>query len=159
WTMPKLEILNGKAAGLIVELSGSTFTLGNRRNASVEIKDPWVSFNHAQITKSGDSFFVADARSKSGTFVNDKRVDRNPVALSPNDKISLGKTEIRFLDDRPATQTASASPAAPSSATSATSAASAPPAAPPTELLEKIARLERELGQAQHDLKSLRETH
>ena len=37
--------------------------------ASVELKDPWVSFNHAVITRDGDRYFVADAHSRNGTFV------------------------------------------------------------------------------------------
>ena len=72
--MPKIEIRNGKASGQVVELSGSMTTLGNRRSATVEIRDSWVSFNHAQITRQGDRFFVADMGSKSGTTVNGRKI-------------------------------------------------------------------------------------
>src|SRR5438477_5950114 len=97
--MPKLEIRSGKASGKIVDLTGSTITLGNRRNATVELKDAWVSFNHAQITRQGDRYFIADAHSRAGTFVNDRRIDRQPVPINPGDKILLGKTEIVVVGD------------------------------------------------------------
>ena len=161
--MPKLEIQSGKAAGRVVDLglASSTITLGNRRNASVEIKDPWVSFNHAQITSQGDQYFITDARSKSGTFVNAQRVAQTPVRLAPGDKILLGKTEIRFVAEAGA---AAPKPNAPET----TAAAAAAPASTeaPTATLEVINRLkeqvashERELGQAQNDLRVLREQH
>jgi hypothetical protein len=151
--MPKLEIKSGKAAGHTVDLSGSTVTLGNRRNATVELKDPWVSFNHAKITREGDRYFIADMRSKAGTFLNQKRVDA-PTPLSAGDKILLGKTEIHFIADGPAAPAPSA-PAA-SAAAPALVVEEAPPA-PPAELLERLASLERDLAAAQKDAKNLRE--
>jgi predicted nucleic acid-binding Zn-ribbon protein len=157
--MPKIEIRSGKAAGKSVELKGSTITLGNRRNATVELKDAWVSFNHAQITCEGDRFFIADHHSKAGTFLNDRRIDRTPVAMAPGDRILLGKTEIVFVADGAAA--ASAAPAGAASAPAAVFVPAAPAAAAaPVSLpadLAKIESLERDLRQATGDLKDLRE--
>jgi chromosome segregation ATPase len=140
--MPKIEIRNGKASGLVVELSGSMTTLGNRRSATVEIKDAWVSFNHAQITRQGDRFFVADMGSKSGTSVNGRRVDRSPVPIANGDRILLGKTEIAFVTDA-----------------AAEDGATPPVAAAAPESSERVARLERDLKLAEGDLKTLREQY
>jgi len=137
--MPKLEIRSGKAAGKTVELTGSTVTLGNRRNATVELKDSWVSFNHAQITCQGGRYFLHDAHSRSGTFLNDRRVDRTPVPIVPGDRILLGKTEIVVLDEV------------------ASAGALVVPSAVPAVDTEKVASLERDLRQASGDLKNLRE--
>jgi chromosome segregation ATPase len=123
-----LEILNGKAAGTVVDLETfagkDKITLGNRRTASVVIKDPWVSFVHAVITRQGDQFLVADKRSKAGTFLNGSQISVQGTILSNGDVIRLGKTEVRFTASGGA-----AAPAAP--APGAAPAAAAPAAAGP----------------------------
>jgi chromosome segregation ATPase len=148
--MPRIEVRNGKAAGRSVELKGSTVTLGNRRNATIELKDSWVSFNHAQITCQGDKYFLADAHSRAGTYLNDRKVDRTPVPINPGDRILLGKTEIVVLGDGAAAPAPTAAPAP--IATAAFAALAAAPAAPAVD----TSALERELKQAQGDLKDLR---
>ncbi len=150
-TMPKLEIRNGKAGGKVVDLTGSTITLGNRRNATVELKDAWVSFNHAQITREGDRYFIADAHSRSGTFVNERRVDRTPVPIAPGDRILLGKTEIMVLADAGATGAASAPPSA------AATAKIAELEGQLVALTSKLESVDRDHRQATGDLKTLRE--
>ncbi len=145
--MPRLEIRSGKASGKSVELKGSTVTLGNRRNATVELKDNWVSFNHAQITCDGGRYFLNDAHSRAGTFLNDRRVDRTPVAINEGDRILLGKTEILFLGDEKKAQ----GPAI----TMTTAPSPAQPEAPAQS--DRIASLERDLWQATGDLVRLRE--
>ena len=142
--MPRIEVRNGKAAGRSVELKGSTVTLGNRRNATIELKDSWVSFNHAQITCQGDKYFLADAHSRAGTYLNDRKVDRTPVPINPGDRILLGKTEIVVIPDAGATKTAPA--------------ASAAADLEKIRALEaKLESLEREHRQATGDLVNLRE--
>ena len=91
--MPSIEILNGKNAGTVVdldELAGKgPITLGNRRTATVVLRDPWISFMHAVLEASGAGFTVADKRSKAGTFVNGTPVGNRAHALSDGDTITV----------------------------------------------------------------------
>lgn len=99
--MPTLEIMTGKGAGTKVEVSASSgeVTLGNRRQATVILKDPWISFTHAVITKAGDgTYLVADKRSRAGTTINGVKVGESGRPLKSGDIIGLGKTDIRFTD-------------------------------------------------------------
>jgi hypothetical protein len=52
-SVPTLEIITGKSAGQKIDVAPteSEVTLGNRRTATVVLKDPWITFMHAVITK------------------------------------------------------------------------------------------------------------
>lgn len=124
--MPTLEIMTGKGAGTKVDVNPSSgeVTLGNRRQATVILKDPWISFTHAVITKAGDgTYLVADKRSRAGTTINGVKVGESGRPLKSGDIIGLGKTDIRFTD-------AAARPA-PASAAAAVADALTPPAPEP----------------------------
>ncbi|MCW8137538.1 MAG: FHA domain-containing protein, partial [Planctomycetota bacterium] len=98
--MPTLEIVTGKSAGQRVDVSSaeSEVTFGNRRTATVVLKDPWISFMHAVIMRKDGAYVVADKRSRAGTFLNGQKVDERGRPLKDGDTIGLGKTEIRFRD-------------------------------------------------------------
>lgn len=156
--MAKIEIVNGKSEGKTVELNGSTITFGNRRSATIELKDTWISFNHAQITVEGGRFYIADQRSKMGTFVNGKKIDRTPVALKSGDLIALGKTECRFHDDSAAPAAAPAPAAKPAAAPPPPPAEASPftPIAAPAVNNEQLKKLEAERDAARSEANGLR---
>ena len=112
--MSTLEIVSGKAAGTVVDLSDfkgkDKITLGNRRTATVVIKDPWVSFMHAVITSDGPEFLIADKRSKAGTFVNGTKIGQTGTRLKSGDEIALGKTKMRFVSAGEGAAPSSAAP-------------------------------------------------
>lgn len=166
--MATLDILSGKGAGTTIDLDQFTgkdrIVLGNRRTAAVPVRDPWVNFVHAEIHREGDSFRLADKRSKAGTFVNGEPVGTVGKILSSGDTISLGKTDLRFTD-------ANAS-AAPKAAAPAGAAAAAAPAAPagiggmephaggpftPTAPVTGDARLTADLQRAKNEAAKLRQ--
>jgi pSer/pThr/pTyr-binding forkhead associated (FHA) protein len=99
----KLEILSGKGSGNDFDLeqfSGKDkIVLGNRRTAAVQVRDPWVSFVHAEILQEEGRYLICDRRSKAGTFVNGDKVGKHGTTLKHGDTISLGKTQIRFVDE------------------------------------------------------------
>ncbi|RMG08070.1 MAG: FHA domain-containing protein, partial [Planctomycetota bacterium] len=137
--MSSLEILNGKAGGKTVDLEQfagqEKITLGNRRTASVVIKDPWVSFMHAVITHDGTRYRIADKRSKAGTFVNGNKIGPTGTPLKDGDTIALGRTELRFRDGCAPVPTsgrdAAAGPFTPTSASSPREGPFTPHAADP----------------------------
>jgi chromosome segregation ATPase len=168
--MATLDILSGKGAGTTIDLDQFTgkdrIVLGNRRTAAVPVRDPWVNFVHAEIHREGDSFRLADKRSKAGTFVNGEPVGTVGRVLSNGDTISLGKTDLRFTDAN------SGAPKAAGAAPAAAAAAPAAPAAPagiggmephaggpftPAAPLTGDARLTAELQRAKNEASSLRQ--
>ncbi len=94
--MPKLEILSGKREGDVVDLPADGLDIGNRKNARLSIRDPWISWNHAKIVCEEGRFIIEDLGSSNGTQVNGRKVTRQP--LQPQDEILLGKTRIRFVE-------------------------------------------------------------
>jgi pilus assembly protein FimV len=166
-----LEIVNGKSAGVVVDLmtfDAAGVTLGKRRKG-IQIKDPWISFSHAVISRDGATFVIADKRSKAGTFVNGTKIGRNGTVLKGGDLIALGKTELRFSAggaSAPAAASAAAAAAAPAPAPAASSSPFTPHASAPAASSSPFTSTassapapsgdSQELKRAQADLKSLR---
>jgi pSer/pThr/pTyr-binding forkhead associated (FHA) protein len=97
--MPKIEILSGKREGEVVELPPDGIDIGNRKTAKLSIRDPWISWNHAKIVPEEGRFVIEDLGSSNGTWINGKKVTRQPLA--PEEVIFLGKTKIRFVEIEP----------------------------------------------------------
>jgi ABC-type multidrug transport system ATPase subunit/pSer/pThr/pTyr-binding forkhead associated (FHA) protein/ABC-type multidrug transport system permease subunit len=58
-----------------------------------------VSRRHATLESSGGRWFIRDAGSSNGTFVNSVRVGR-PVELAKGDIISIGEMRLRFAETK-----------------------------------------------------------
>lgn len=80
-----------------VDLRRNRIALGrDPRRADVAFPaDDNVSGVHAEIRRTGSTFSIADAGSRNGTFVNDKKLG-TPVPLADGDKIVIGRTPLRF---------------------------------------------------------------
>ena len=98
----KLEFLSGKRKGDVFELEDSSeeFGIGNRKSAEIRVRDPWISYKHAKICLDGGQFFIEDLGSSNGTWVDGQRIERR--ALEPGMLLYLGKTKIKFLQERAA---------------------------------------------------------
>jgi hypothetical protein len=71
-------------------------TIGRAESCDIGLfGDPGVEKLHARISQRGGEYYLADADSPGGTFVNGQRVD-GPVRLRPGDLIQLGKSALRF---------------------------------------------------------------
>jgi pSer/pThr/pTyr-binding forkhead associated (FHA) protein len=57
--------------------------------------DPGVERLHARIVRRGDDYFLADAGTAGGTFLNDRRVT-DPAPLRSGDAIRVGGCVLRF---------------------------------------------------------------
>lgn len=75
-----------------------TISLGRSATNDVVLKsDDFVSGNHARLTRHGGLFYVEDAGSTNGTFVNGRKtVGATP--LRSGDTFKVGSTIFRFLE-------------------------------------------------------------
>lgn len=95
---PKLQILNGNHRGEVIELASfddAVIEIGNRKTAHFTVRDPWVSYNHATITRDGDAYTIADQNSSNGTWVDGERVETH--TLTPQLVFALGHTKVKFV--------------------------------------------------------------
>lgn len=86
---------NGTVEG--ASLSGRVL-IGRRSSNHVIVNHPDVSRIHAWIDTAGRQFCVTDAGSRTGTFVNGRRVTAK-VSLEHGDRITLGPAALTFRAD------------------------------------------------------------
>lgn len=79
-------------------LCSNHITIGRSRTNDIRISAPNVSRNHALLTKSGNNWYISDAHSTYGTFVNGEKISEM-VLLKDGDIISLSDRELRFIAD------------------------------------------------------------
>lgn len=85
-------------------LLGGEVTFGSDPvKAEIVLHDPSVSPLHARIVQRGESFYIQDEQSISGTWVNFERVTQ-PRLLRHGDLIRLGRYGYRFTLRRPPSQ-------------------------------------------------------
>ncbi len=76
------------------------FTIGRKPDQDLRLSDPSVSRCHAQIELEDSQLFLTDQGSRTGTFVNGRRIQRHPLAN--NDLIRIGSSrhaEIQFRSE------------------------------------------------------------
>lgn len=96
--MSSLEVVDGPAAGLRLELSGTPLTLGRDELGG----DPELSRQHLRLSVLGDGRVLAeDLGSTNGTFVNGRRIPA-PTLLEPGDELKAGTSSLRLASAHPA---------------------------------------------------------
>ena len=103
--MPSLVLLKspeGASPNKNIALTGDLMVIGRDENGcQIVIPHHAVSRKHAQITRTGNQFFIEDLKSRNKTFVNSKEVPpptRQP--LKPDDRIKICDFLFRFHDER-----------------------------------------------------------
>ncbi len=76
-------------------MAHSPFTIGRSPDRDLVLPYPYISRNHAEIVYEGGQFHLVDCGSKSGSYINGKRVERQ--TLIPNDVIRLGTLQGPLL--------------------------------------------------------------
>src|ERR687896_1798211 len=98
-----LEVIEGRAAGAIVEIRGRPLEIG--RAADLEGRlgdDPELSRRHARVSRfEGGGLMIEDLGSTNGTFVNGERIS-GPTLLEAGQTVKLGDTTLRVVGGRPA---------------------------------------------------------
>ena len=91
---PTLEIVRGNEQGKTTRLKLKT-RIGRERDNDLTLTDPRVSRYHTSIELVEGEWVIQDMGSANGTLVNDQLIS-GPHALSPNDRITVGDTELVF---------------------------------------------------------------
>lgn len=87
-----LLAVRGERAPRLME--GRTFLIGGREGCDLMLDNLLVDPCHAVIYRRGESFHLRDLNSRSGSFVNSRRV--REVELRRGDEIRIGLTFVRF---------------------------------------------------------------
>ena len=83
-------------AGSVFTLDAIT-TLGRNVNNTIVVDDPFASTEHAVLTYRGRTWYVEDAGSTNGTYVNGARID-GVAPIGYGDEMHVG--QVRFRLDR-----------------------------------------------------------
>ncbi len=98
-----------------ITLGQSLITIGRLPDNSVQIDNLAVSGHHAKIYWETDHYVVEDNNSLNGTYVNNRRVSKQPLA--DGDTVLIGKHTLAFKDewheDAPTGHTMAAVPSKP----------------------------------------------
>lgn len=82
-----------------IETDRDEITIGRKKNNNIHIDNLQVSNKHARIVKHASNYFIEDLKSTNGTFLNNKKIIKEP--LREKDIITIGKhTLVIHLEDK-----------------------------------------------------------
>lgn len=70
-------------------------TIGRNQNNTIILEDPFISYEHACISRCRQDYVLSDLNSTNGTFVNGNKIQADFI-LSPGDEIRMGAVTFRF---------------------------------------------------------------
>jgi len=82
------------------KLDAPVTTIGRSSRNTIQIADPTVSKEHAELAWRGERLFVRDLGSRNGTRVNGAEA-REAIELRPNDHLEVGHVAMRVTRDEP----------------------------------------------------------
>jgi len=88
-------VVQGAKTGARYALDEDLVTMGRHPKSTVFFDDITVSRRHAEIRRDGARYWVVDAGSLNGTYVNRQRVDERE--LSDGDEVQIGKYRLVFV--------------------------------------------------------------
>jgi pSer/pThr/pTyr-binding forkhead associated (FHA) protein len=95
-----LLVKRGPNAGSRFLLDRDTTTAGRHPESDIFLDDVTVSRRHGEFYRRGVQFWVRDAGSLNGTYVNHERIDE--AVLSGGDEVQIGKFRLVYLGNAPA---------------------------------------------------------
>ena len=96
--MPKIVIEKGAGRGDAFRIApGETLVVGRSLRADILLADTLVSRTHVHIEGRTDGYYLRDAHSLNGVFLNGERVLE--ARIGPGDRIQLGDCLLSFLGD------------------------------------------------------------
>ena len=93
----QIIIEKGNGKGTLFRLHDGINTLGRDAGNRIRLSDSQISRNHCKIRKIGESLFLTDLGTRNGTSVNGKPVAE--TALVIGDRIAIGSTVLRIVDE------------------------------------------------------------
>jgi len=89
----KLVVTGGKNAGRAVPVAGGKFFIGRAPDCHLRPRSDLISQHHCLVLVDKDAVSVRDFGSKTGTWVNGQRVERER-GLKPGDRLRIGRLEF-----------------------------------------------------------------
>jgi signal transduction histidine kinase len=89
-----LEVVRGEVAEKIRFLRPRPYVVGRARHNDIALNEPSISKLHARIDYQEGRFFIEDAGSLHGVYVNAAKVRR--AELNPGSQIQLGNVTLKF---------------------------------------------------------------
>ncbi|MGH8684363.1 MAG: FHA domain-containing protein [Nitrosospira sp.] len=87
-----LHCLSGPARGRHYPIEQTTYRIGSGESNDLQLSDDYLSNKHASIKYDDGNLYLSDSGSRNGTFLNDVRLDQTAKALTPGDRIRVGKS-------------------------------------------------------------------
>ena len=87
-----LTARSGPIEGRTFQIGSKELLIGRNEQCGIPLPESVVSKQHARIIRSEGTPYVEDLDSKTGVFVNGKRVRRSP--LKPGDTIKIGSSQF-----------------------------------------------------------------
>ncbi len=98
---PRLIVENGEKRGYVAPLHSAEFNIGRGEASDLCLPHRSISRAHALILCRDGFYYLADADSRNGTYLNGKAVGNHYVPLRDGDQIRLGKSfSLRFRTPR-----------------------------------------------------------
>lgn len=92
-TRPLLTVLTGPEKGAVFSFAGAEATIGRSEDADISIPDMGLSRIHARLRRAAGTFYLEDAGSTNGTFVDNVRIEA-AVRLQPGARFRLGRRTV-----------------------------------------------------------------
>ncbi len=90
-----LVCVEGPLVGERIQLNPATSLLIGRSKRGVHLPDPLVSIEHAEISWTTDRYFIVDLGSLSGTFLDERRLSREPTPILPGMTLQVGESTFK----------------------------------------------------------------
>ena len=95
WILCELKIRGSEEDPRVVRVAvGDSVTLGRSESGDITLDDPSISARHAELRVSETRVEVRDLASRYGTFLDERRVEHEWVAIGPTDTLWLGDTQV-----------------------------------------------------------------
>jgi pSer/pThr/pTyr-binding forkhead associated (FHA) protein len=90
-----LVVKRGPNAGSKFAMENDVTRAGRHPNSDIFLDDITVSRRHAEVVRREDGYYVRDAGSLNGTYLNRERIDEAPLANG--DELQIGKFRLVFF--------------------------------------------------------------
>lgn len=90
-----LVVRGGPSSGTYFVLEKDVTKVGRHPDSDIFLDDITVSRRHAEFMSRKNEYFVVDAGSLNGTYVNKQRIDQ--AKLATGDEVQIGKYKLIFV--------------------------------------------------------------
>ena len=81
----------------VIPIQKEVTTIGRKLESDLVIQNNLISRSHAEIRFEDGKFVLYDLNSTSGTFINNKKIDKS--VLNSGDQISLANLPMTFINE------------------------------------------------------------